>query len=613
MKLHLFLCFSLLYFGSAFAESETMPVSAIAPGMHGVGKTVFAGTEIEEFEFVVLDIMPNFLSKRDLIIVQLLGEKVEHTNVVAGMSGSPMYIDGKLIGALSYRLGLFNKDPIAGITPIAQMLEIMETEQVRPAELAASTGYNPDFSDMAVGAKQATLEDLVPPYMRAMSTASNTGDHFVPLETPLLFSGFESSAIKWSTRFFSGLGMVPAQGGSISGAEEEPDLRALEPGSAYSVVLVEGDFVLQATGTVTYVDRNRVIGMGHPFLNNGAVALPMGKAKILTTISSLMASTKMAALTEISGTVHQDRTTGVMGVSGEPPKMIPFRVNLKKQFGPEAHFSFRIADDRSLYSLTPLLTGLVVSNAIESARLGRSNQTLRLAGRINLAGNAPIPIRNYYAGSTPNAFLTDVVEANAEVGAMLGALLANHFETPEIESVELNFEALPKKYLALVERVEIDRSSVRPGDRVAVTAFLKEYQGQSHVVRQEFTIPANIEARRISIYAGGGSTLTRLEAQASPQKFRPKTFSHLIKLLKQKRSNNSVFFQVLLPDKGISIEGDELPGLPPSVLSVIQSQKSSGSVAALRNRVIAEKSIQTDYSVAGGRSVWLKVEQKKRR
>ena len=590
-----------------------MPVSAISPGMHGVGKTVFAGSEIEEFEFVVLDIIPNFRSKRDLILVQLLGEKVEHTNVVAGMSGSPMYIEGKLIGALSYRLGIFNKDAIAGITPIAQMLEILETEQVRPDELAANRGFNPDFGDMAVGAKPARVADLVPSTMRATSIASNRPWEFIPLETPLIFSGFANSAMTWSSKLFSRLGMVPAQGGSIGASEEEPDLGSLEPGSAYSVVLVDGDFTLQATGTVTYVDRNRVIGMGHPFLNSGAVALPMGKAKILTTISSLMASTKMAALTGISGTVHQDRTTGVMGVSGEPPKMIPFTINLKKQFGTEAHFSFRVADDRSLYSLTPLLTGLVISNAIESARLGRSNQTLKLEGRINLAGHDAIPIQNYYAGGTPTAFLTDAVEANAEVGAMLGAILANNFETPEIESVELNFEALPKKYLALVERVEIDRSRVKPGDKVTVTAYLKEYQGEPHVVRHEFIIPKTIHARRISIYAGGGSTLTRLEAQASPQRFRPKNFSNLLKLLKERRRNNSVFFQMLLPDKGISIEGDELPGLPPSVLSVIRSQKSSGGVVTLRNRVIAEESIQTDYSVAGGRSVWLRVEQKKRR
>ncbi len=613
MKTNILICCFLLLVSNLTAGIETMSVAEIKPGMRGFGKTVFTGSEIEEFEFEVLDIIPNFRSQRDLILVQLLGAKVEHTNVVAGMSGSPMYIEGKLIGALSYRLGLFNKDPIAGVTPIAQMLEILETEQVRAAELAANRGFNRDFLEMAVGARAANLQDLIPPYIALPGSDSQRLGDFVPLEIPLLLSGFEPSALKISSEIFGNVGLQPIQGGSVSGRGEDRDGGMLQPGSAYSVVLVDGDIGLQATGTVTHVEGDQVIGMGHPFFNSGAVSLPMGQARILTTISSLMASTKMSALTDIIGTVHQDRTTGVMGVSGEGPKMIPVQLSFEKQFGEAIRFDFRIADDRSLYSLTPLLIGLVTTNAIESARLGNSNQTLKLKGQINLKGYEPVRIENYYAGSTPQAFLIDAIEASSEVAAIVGAILTNNFETPEIESVVLHFEALPRKFLALIDRIEVDRATVQPGDEITVTAFLEEYQGVRHQVQQKLLIPERIRGRRLNIYAGGGSALTRLQTQSSPQKFRPQNFSHLLRLLNDRRKNNFVFFQILLPDDGISIDGDELPALPPSVLSVIKSQKSSGSIVATRDRVLLEESIETNYSVSGGRTVGLKIEQQRKR
>lgn len=595
---------------SAFSGTETMPVDEIKPGMRGVGRTVFAGDTIDEFGFEVLDIIPNFRSKRDLILVKLVGERVQHTNVVAGMSGSPMYIDGKLIGALSYRMGLFLKDPIAGVTPIDQMLEILERENTRPQELALNRGFNPDYLDMAVGAKPASIQDLIPPYLQASRSNSNSLSEVVPLEVPLFFSGFESSTLGLAESIFGESGFAIYQGGGGVSAGNEHNAVPFEPGSAYSVVLVEGDLGLQATGTVTYVDGDKVIGMGHPFLNSGAVGLPMGKAKILTTISSLMASTKMSALTEVVGTVHQDRATGVMGVSGEVPAMIPVNMVFRSQVSEPVTFNFRIADDRSLYSLTPLIFSIVISNALESARLSSGSQTLRLSGKIHLAGYEPIVIDNYFAGSTPAMFVSDAIQATGEIAATLGALLANNFEEPKIASIDLNFEALHRKYLALVQRIEVNRTVARPGEELTITVYLKEYQGATHKFEHTFKIPEDIRARRINIFAGSGGTLTRLEVRSAPQRFRPKNFQQLLNLLKERRKNNFVFFQIRLPDSGILVQGQELPGLPPSVSAVIKSQKSSGSVASLRDRVLLEASEQTEFAVTGGSSLWLNVEQK---
>ncbi len=587
-----------------------MPVSEIEPGMRGIGKTVFAGDKIEEFDFEVLDILPNFRSKQDLILVKLDGEKVEHTNVVAGMSGSPMYIDGKLVGALSYRMGVFLKDPIAGITPIRQMLDILDHEKTREAELAFNRGFNADYLDMAVGVKPATFAALTPPAVRATQSAAAVQPQIRALEVPLLFSGFEETALRSASELFSGAGFKVYSGGSVSSVASS-ESTPLKPGDPYAVVLVDGDLGLQATGTVTYTDNGRILGMGHPFFNFGAVGLPMGKAKIVTTISSLMASTKLSALTEVVGTVHQDRTSGVMGVEGEIPRMIPVSLNVKSSFGEVNEFRFRVAEDRSLYSLTPLILGVVISNALESARMSVGNQTLKLDGAIRLKGHDPIPLQNFYAGSTPSGFQTDAVQATGAVAATLGSILSNNFENPDIESIELNFEALPRKQLAIIQRIEVDKTVVRPGMKVRLVAYVKEYQGAAHKVSHSLVLPATLDARKISIYVGSGATLTRLEARTTPQRFRPKNFEQLVELLNEQRKNNYVFFQVRQPDRGVLVDGRELPGLPPSVLSVIRQQKSSGTNTNLRDRVLVEESVQTQYAVTGGRNVWLRVEHKK--
>ena len=186
---------------TGFAGQEIMPLSQIKLGMRGTGKTVFAGTKIEEFEFEVLEIIPNFKAKRDLILTRLIGEKVEYTGVVAGMSGSPMYIKGKLIGALSYSMGIFMKEPIAGVTPIEQMFEILAQEKVRPEELAALRGFNESYLAMAVGTQEFSLENILPPeFKRANSKTSLNG--ISPLDTPLIFSGFENSVLELCSAVF---------------------------------------------------------------------------------------------------------------------------------------------------------------------------------------------------------------------------------------------------------------------------------------------------------------------------------------------------------------------------------------------------------------------------
>lgn len=606
----LFYCTPLLLFllyPGALYSSEIMPLAEVKPGMRGVGKTVFAGTDIEQFEFEVLEIIPNFKPKRDVILVKLLGDKVEHTGVAFGMSGSPMYIDGKLIGALAYMMTIFAKEPIAGITPVEEMLEIFEQEKVRAQELASNRGFNPDFLEMAVGAAPISWEKFVPPHLQNKSMTSNFASGLKPLTMPLVFSGFDPSVLEFSNDLFAGQDLEIIRGGGTAATSEPPDGTAFEAGGPYSVVLVDGDLGLHATGTVTLVENDKVLGMGHPFFNSGAVALPMGEAKILTTLSSLMSSTKIAALTRVAGTVHQDRTTGIMGIRGETPGMIPFRLTFNPRFQEPVEFHFRLAEDRSLHSLTPLISNLVLTSALESARLSLGSQTLKLDGQISLKNAEPIPLENYYAGSVSSSFITDAVEATSEISAILGALLSNNFELPEIESVELNFEALHRKYVATVEGIDVNKTVVKPGEEVVLTVHLREYQGAAHQIRHVLTLPEEIEARRVGIFAGSGSLLTQLERRIHPKKFDPKSFEHLLEILNSRRRNNFVFFQMRLRDQGLLVEGQELPNLPPSVYSIMNAQRSTGNASTLRDRVLVEDQVEVEYSVSGGKTLWLNI------
>ena len=294
---------------------------------------------------------------------------------------------------------------------------------------------------------------------------------------------------------------------------------------------------------------------------------------------------------------------------GETPKLIPFNVSFASEVEPLREFKFRIAEERNLHSLTPLIFSIILNNAIESARLSVTSQTLKVDGKINLKDRGNIPLQNYYAGGS-SSFETDAIQVTGEIAAVLGSLLSNSFEQPEIESVDLKFKALHKKYLAFVDRLEINKTSVKPGETVTLTVHLKEYQGKTHMVKHSVKIPENLQARRVNIYAGGGGTLTQLEARTSPQKFQPENFKHLLELINNRRKNNYIFFQLRLLDKGIQLEGEELPGLPPSVFSVIKSQRSVGSMKALRDRVLLEDKVQTDYAVTSGKSIWLKIDPK---
>src|SRR5712675_2142046 len=333
------LAVAVLPLGLAAQSNETLPVDQVRPGMQGYAYTIFAGDQVERFDLEVIGVMPNFLGpQQSIILVQLKGTKVERTGVVAGMSGSPVYLDGKLAGALSLKLGIFTKDPIAGVTPIEDVIH-------PPAETGTPSS--------AVGLQQFPL-DTSSVQKNAPAFALPSSSTLAPIETPLVFSGFQSATLQQFAPQIQTYGFVAAQGGTSA---PRPDDGHIVPGDMAGMVLVQGDASINSACTVTAVQADRVFLCGHPFLNLGDVQLPMARSRVLTTLSSELASTKIVNVGGSIGTITGDHLTAVTGKLGASPAMIPLELTTKSALG-EKVIRAQIVDHPKLTPLQVALTAL---------------------------------------------------------------------------------------------------------------------------------------------------------------------------------------------------------------------------------------------------------------
>src|SRR6266496_2957121 len=302
----------------AQTSQPTIPVDQIHAGMHGYALTVFQGVKPESMDVEVLGVLHNVNGpKGDIILIRLHGTKAEYTGVVAGMSGSPVYLNGKLAGALAFRIGEFSKEPIAGVTPIADMLEINALDK-SPAEEAAAT--KPGVANVA--GKTASPGDTT----ALLPSTQDFASYLKPIDAPLIFNGFSEDTVRRFAGQFASAGVVPVMGAGSVSEEKQPE--PLEPGSAVSAILVRGDMDIAATCTVTYIDPERLLACGHPLMQFGSVDLPMNKAQVLATLPSPLNAFKIVNTTEEAGGFVQDRHTGIMGVFNKQPEMIPVTLTI---------------------------------------------------------------------------------------------------------------------------------------------------------------------------------------------------------------------------------------------------------------------------------------------
>ncbi len=558
-------------------QPQTISVDQIHKGMRGVAYTVFEGVKPEAMEVEVLGVLKNMNGpKGDLILVRLHGKKVEYTGVVAGMSGSPVYIDGKLAGALAFRIGEFSKEPIAGVTPIAEMLEINALDSTPTNDPAASRS-TPSIPVKTSGPGESAPIQSVANYLK-------------PIEAPLVFSGFSEETIRRFAPQFASAGIVPVMGaGSVSNVKQpEP----LEPGSAVSAILVRGDMDIAATCTVTYIDPQRLLACGHPLLQYGMVDMPMTKAQILATLPSPMNAFKIVNATEPVGAFVQDRHTGIMGLFGKEPQMIPVTLNIHG--GPaDKQFHYEVLNNARL---SPVAMMATVFNALRGMNEYGEETTYRLNGRISVNGYPDVALQNMYAptdGSTPGAALVAM-----SLGDRFSRIFDNPYERPHINGVQLDVDLVRERRFARLENVHTDVTEARPGDEITVEAVLRPYRGERIVRQVKVHVPTSTSKGPLRILVSDGETLDRFRRNTAVLT-RKLDLSSTIALLNKEHYNNNLYVSLLEADPEAMVADKVMPTLPLSVMNVMEGMRGTQEMVVLGESSVNEASTPLDYVVSG--------------
>ncbi len=580
---------ALLYFvGTCRAQDsqDILPLDQVKPGMKGYAYTIFAGDQIEKFDLLVIGVMPNFLGpKQSIILVQLEGPKVEHTGVVAGMSGSPVYIEGKLAGALSLKLGIFTKEPLAGVTPIEDMFALRLDNAVTPA---------------AAAAPESAPSQLPLPAEIARNVQVPSNAYLQPIQAPLAFSGFQPEAVQRFAGEFEPYGMVATQGGT---APAQPDDAKITPGDMAGMVLVQGDVSISAACTVAAVHGDRVFLCGHPLFGFGSVQLPMARSRVLTTLSSELASTKIVNVGGPIGTITDDRLTAVAGKLGAAPRMIPMDLTVASPAG-EKQLHFELIQHPKI---TPLLVAITAFNGLVANPVYGEGRTMRLSGEISLAGHSAVRLENMFAPT--DQFVPDGIFVALTVQSIFARIFGNPYEAARVERISLKVEGLPERRGAAIESAWLEKGEAMPGESLRVKVLLRPYRGAPVITEVPITIPAQ---------AAHGSTLRVQVSDADwmNRSVRPFTvgppgnlagLEQLITLLNKERRNDRLYVAIFEPTPTLLVEDKELPNAPLSQINVLDHRNAPGGAQLLRESVAGEWSVPMNEVVAGFTSLTITV------
>src|SRR5579862_7811622 len=587
--------FSLLVLGlSLFAarsiaqtQQPTIPVSQIHTGMRGVAYTVFEGIKPESMDVEVLGVLRNMNGpKGDVILVRLHGTKVEYTGVVAGMSGSPVYLDGKLVGALAFRIGEFSKEPIAGVTPIQEMLEISELDRSKPDDIQPASAKAP----------QVTTKTASP---GVASAPAGYKDYLTPIDTPLVFTGFSSQAFQRFGPQFQAAGIVPVMGaGSVTPGEKQPE--PLVPGSSISAVLVRGDMNIAATCTVTYLDASHLLACGHPLMQFGNVNLPMDKAEVLATLPSPANAFKIVNTTEQVGAFVQDRHNGILGVFNKQPQMIPVTLSIHGVTRPKT-FHYQVLDNSKL---TPLAMMATVFSALQGVNEYGEDTTYRLDGRIQVNGYPDVDLRDMFApgdGGQPTG-----VQVALSLGDRFSRIFDNSYEVPNIRGVDLSFDLVNDRRSARLESARTDVTEARPGDEVMVETVLRPYRGERIVRRIPIRVPTSASKGTLRILVSDGDTLDHIRSSGLPMG-RQLDLGSIIALLNKEHSNDRLYVSLLEADPEAMVQDKVMPTLPLSVMNVMDGMRGTQDMVVLGESSVNEASTPVDYQVSGAQIIALTI------
>ena len=595
------------------AATSRMPVDEIEAGMQGTGVTVFDGTRREPFDVHVLGVLTNVLGpRRSLIVARLEGGPLAQTGVIRGMSGSPVYIEDRLVGAVSYALGSFSREAIAGITPIEEMAATDGTPLQASRRWSAPPPRGREITHDALVDVVASAFPSPEPFARRpgdvrgsglpAADAGRMGALLQPIATPLVLSGFTPEIHDlWRTAFDTG-GLVPTVGGFERGTpSNDDDGRPLEPGDPIGASLIQGDLAMAGTGTVTLVEEGRVYAFGHPFYNLGPAQLPMTRARVTTLLPSLAISSRLATIGPVLGTIDQDRSTGIYGSLGSGPELIPVTLSISAADRRlEERFEFEIIDDPLF---TPILTLTGVLNTFLSwTRDVAPSSTYDVAGRVTLGGgDGDVAFRNVFTGQS--AAFSAALSATTPLMSLLG----NRFEPVEVERIEVAITAHEEPRTATLERVRIDVDRIRPGDAVPVRIVARTLDGDVMENTVSVRVPRDAIGS-LQLLVADAATLDRREAQAGRQAHQARSLPQLIRALNAGRQQDRIYVQLLAFRPGAVVRGQPRTGLPPSVLAVLEGDRASGDVTRLREAILGEWEVPVGFVTTGSRLLPFMVE-----
>lgn len=557
---------------ASLASQQIFPLSQVHRGLHGTAYTVLEGSTPEPIPVEILGVLNDAIGPgKDMILARLTGAKAEYDGVVSGMSGSPVYIDGKLLGAIGYRIGQFTKQPIAGITPIQQMLDVIQANHSNynyPAEVKSPH----DDSDDSSGYSVESPAPLAPiPSATAAGTVFSQLESAAlqPIETPLVFDGFSPATIDLFQRRFGSLGFIPVSG--LGGSTPNiPDSTPVVPGSAISAIIVSGDFNMAATCTVTYVDPKRLLACGHPITRFGDVSLPMSKSVVVATVASSLAPMKIINTTETIGSFTEDRESGILGVFGKPAHMIPVTLTIRGSAHSHTYHFAVVEHPR----LTPGALIASVYQAMQDTNSYNDPSTYHLQGAIHVAGYPAVRIDDRIA---PTDALPSSLAAAVAIVQRFDGIFSNPRETPDIQSISLTLDATAGRHSATLADAYVLNPTAHAGDRLAIEATLHPYRLPQRVVRLSVRLPDTLAPGPVRLLVSDGATLDHtLHLIPNPAAPSP-GLGETIARLNQLHATDRLYVTLLAPVPQAMLNGHDLPSVPLTMANVLQPDENGAA------------------------------------
>jgi hypothetical protein len=575
---------------TAPAVTKFFPLSEVKRGMKGVAYTVFEGVNPEPMQVEILGILKDALGPgQDMILARLHGDKPEYTGVVAGMSGSPVYIDGRLVGALSYRIGQFTKEPIAGITPIESMLQVRDGSGGAAVEMERA-----GLEKTNTGVLRSAQDDSN--FSRDGGSFPRHDSEIRAMDTPLVFGGFSQETVERFGDKFRVMGLTPVAGlGGADPTAVQPE--PLVPGSAVSAVLVRGDLSMAGTCTVTYVDPKRLLACGHPITQYGPVDMPMTKAEVLASLASPLNSFKIINTTETVGAFTEDRASAIMGRFGVKARMIPVEVEVApssvgdKAAAAAKTLHFEVLDNRQLTPSTMLVS---VYQSLQTNNTAAEEMSYRLTGELDVKGLPPVKIQGMMAQSD---FFPGTINAALLVNDRFSKVYGNALEQPVVTGLKLKAEAIPARMTAALESARLSRMDARAGDEIEVEATLHPYQAEAKIVRIKIKLPADLPAGPMRVVVSDGATVDKLMTRTGTQ--HSVGLAATVAELNRMHANDRVYVTLLDHATQAVLEGETLPGVPLSMANVLEPLKDAQKMQLTGESAVEAGSADAGYAVSG--------------